>query len=96
MPTVIQYRPDPTGEKEDNLVKDEIHSLVSGQRFRALAPKAGAFFVKSLKLVDVDSGKPLEANIDYIVAELYNSLRKKYKSTYFKIEAEDSLCAKKE
>ena len=81
MSTVIQYRPDPTGEKEDNLVKDEIHSLVSGQRFRALAPKAGAFFVKSLKLVDVDSGKPLEANIDYIVAELYNSLSLKFKNT---------------
>lgn len=63
---VQRYAEDPTGLNPDNLVSGEIHVL-SDRPVRAVVPKYGMFFTKSLRLYDHGTMMPLVKGQDYTV-----------------------------
>lgn len=67
---IIKYPLDLTGLSPDNLVTNESH-IAPRERARGFAPKYGAFFTKSIRIIHVGTGQPLAAGRDYICLHLY-------------------------
>lgn len=74
--TQIRYAFDPTGQNTDNYVADEAHTLPV-RRVRALAPKYGPFFGKSVKLVEASTGRVLTYGTHYSLGELLKTATQK-------------------
>jgi hypothetical protein len=76
--SLVRYVLDPTGTNPDNLVVGEPHTL-SDLRNRVIAPVFGAFFTEGCSVVDTDNNnRVLIRGIDYVFAELYQSLTLKF------------------
>lgn len=60
----LKYPLDRTGTATTNLISNEKRS-VGREVYRALAPYAGAFYTKSMTVIDATSGKTLTLNVDY-------------------------------
>jgi hypothetical protein len=67
--TQIRYAFDPTGQNTDNFVDSEAHTLPV-RRVRALAPKYGPFYGKTVKLVEASTGRVLTYGTHYSLGEL--------------------------
>lgn len=61
---------DYTGKSPTNLVKNEPVTTVNRQ-VRAILPEYGAFYAKSVVLVDVATGKTLTRGVQYVAVEMY-------------------------
>lgn len=76
--SLVRYVLDPTGTNPDNLVLGEVHTL-SDLRNRVIAPVYGAFYTDGAQIIDVgNNNRPLIRGIDYVFAELYQSLTLKF------------------
>jgi len=75
--TLIRYALDVTGINSDNLVQNESHTLAD-KRVRAIAPLQGAFYTAGVRIRDKRDNRILIHGIDYVFAELYQSLTIKY------------------
>lgn len=67
---IIKYPLDLTGLSPDSLVTNESHTAPR-ERARGFAPKYGAFFTKSVRIIHVGTGQPLAAGRDFICLHLY-------------------------
>ncbi len=72
-PTLLRYEFDSTGINKDNFVKGEPHTLAD-KRFRAIAPDHGAFYTRDFKIVEAATKRELLRGVDFVFAELYQSL----------------------
>ena len=61
MTTIIQYPLDPTGINIDNLVSNELHTLII-RPLRYLVPNYSAFYADSMVIKDVDTNAILNSN----------------------------------
>lgn len=75
--TLVRYTLDPTGVNPDNLIRGETHVL-SDRRYRAIAPRYGAFFTQGLVLTDTFNNRILAKGTDYEFTELYQTPTIKY------------------
>lgn len=67
---IIKYPLDLTGLRPENLVTNESHTAPR-ERARGFAPRYGAFFTKSMRIVHAATGKPLVKGVDYLALHLY-------------------------
>lgn len=65
----LQLAYDSTGTAVANRLVNETHTLGSGG-VRVLVPDAGAFFVESLRLYDVEAQRDLDRGVDYQIQDL--------------------------
>lgn len=68
---------DTKGTSPDNLVEGESHAL-NGRRVRAILPDYGLYFVKSMQVVDTNTGKTLTPGVQWRAGELQVDLVPKY------------------
>lgn len=75
--TLVRYALDTSGKNPDNLVRNEGHTLTD-KRYRAIAPRHGAFFTEGFSAVDTFNNKTLVRGLDYEFSELYQTPTIKY------------------
>lgn len=67
---IIKYPLDLTGNKPENLIQGEPHTLEPGLN-RAAVPRYGAFYTESLLVRDTDTGQVLTVNDQYVPIMYY-------------------------